>query len=81
MYSPRTWGWTAGCGNLLGLDGVFPTHVGMDRLPNRGGVRPSRIPHARGDGPYALACDWVSVVYSPRTWGWTVYIEEAEHAE
>ncbi len=31
-YSPRTWGWTDPWGMPLRAGGVFPTHVGMDRV-------------------------------------------------
>ena len=49
--SPRTWGWTAVRDNLLLREGVFPTHVGMDRERLLEEKEHDRVPHARGDGP------------------------------
>ena len=48
---------------------VFPTHVGMNRLPVGLVTSPSGIPHARGDEPARTRVVGSSAKYSPRTWG------------
>ncbi len=70
-YSPRTWGWTEAGIHCGGLRGVFPTHVGMDRVRPNPLSRTPRIPHARGDGPIRVRSCFTLTSYSPRTWGWT----------
>ena len=69
--SPRTWGWTVLrlCYRLPG--GVFPTHVGMDRLIGILAQISRCVPHARGDGPRGRPMDSDQRGCSPRTWGWT----------
>ena len=50
--SPRTWGWTGSAPQTYTDRDAFPTHVGMDRstAPHRDTA--TRVPHARGDGPF-----------------------------
>ena len=54
---------------LQGLETVFPTHVGMNRV-NRDQRRIlDSVPHARGDEPVDPGlCDHLAMC-SPRTWG------------
>ncbi len=52
-YSPRMWGWTEERSPALPACAVFPTHVGVDRLPGRTSSQRTRIPHACGGGPDA----------------------------
>ena len=69
--SPRTWGWTAYRFRSEPLRPVFPTHVGMDRRMAMPATSPTRVPHARGDGPFTDYSETAEQTCSPRTWGWT----------
>ena len=71
QYSPRTWGWTVVVVQGGPKFGVFPTHVGMDRMTASPATYTLRIPHARGDGPRECILNPRPSGYSPRTWGWT----------
>ncbi len=71
-FSPRTWGWTDAGILATRRRYVFPTHVGMDRLPLGYDSGGGSFPHARGDGPPAVWTSQAQVAFSPRTWGWTV---------
>ncbi len=50
--TPRTRGWT----RLVRVAGLaqhgYPAHAEMDRRPLSDGFTPTRLPRARGDGPY-----------------------------
>jgi len=69
VSSPRTWGCFYPCGSCMGLQRVFPTHVGVFlRYVLRTSSRIS-LPHARGG---VSGLDLVNTVHhqsSPRTWG------------
>jgi len=69
--SPREWGWTDIVRALRSNAGVFPTRVGMDRLPVLHRPVVDRVPHASGDGPSAIQKKRGSPKCSPREWGWT----------
>jgi len=69
--SPHTWGWTGMRRTAINRYPEFPTHVGMDlKMKNitKGGMR---VPHTRGDGPWASLNDLLRHESSPHTWGWT----------
>ncbi len=70
-FSPRAWGWTGGVARLIHGPQVFPTRVGMDRLPPSHHLCNRRFPHARGDGPDRFLCLSGRLAFSPRAWGWT----------
>jgi len=36
--------------------GMFPTHVGMNRIRPTCGLPADDVPHTRGDEPFASAC-------------------------
>ena len=70
-YSPPAWGWSGHESKLQAYAEVFPTRVGMVRLPP---VRPGhqlRIPHPRGDGPSMSKANKHPNTYSPPAWGWS----------
>ena len=50
-------------------DGVFPTHVGMNRNSWQKRLRTTRIPHTRGDEPQGATIISLFYEYSPHTWG------------
>ncbi len=77
VFSPRTWGWTAGEGLHRPAPRVFPTHVGVDRRPRRKRTTSPRFPHARGGGPPVRPRPASLAKFSPRTWGWTSREAEA----
>ena len=72
LCSPRTWGWTGVGHERILVSIVFPTHVGMDRTRALMARLCSRVPHARGDGPFHGNGRSERLQCSPRTWGWTV---------
>ena len=73
LFSPRTWGWTAGAKQIISEDRVFPTHaacalvrVGVD-LSRRWTLSTCmRFPHARGGGPTGLSGKPALWLFSPR---------------
>src|SRR5690606_12173770 len=65
-------GWSDRQRHRSGRSPVLPTHVGMVRTPSAAWMTPLRAPHARGDGPTAMAFLTDSSACSPRTWGWSV---------
>src|SRR5690606_15330504 len=69
--APRTWGWTGVQQHPVGGGRPSPTHVGMDRRSKRTWRRSGAEPHARGDGPRAVAQRAGGGGRAPRTWGWT----------
>ncbi len=78
MFSPRPWGWSAV--ELKGRAGkvVFPTPVGMVRMPYFFHALDARFPHARGDGPPRRDLASAAHEFSPRPWGWSgVHLSEA----
>ena len=72
-YSPHAWGWTEILNRTVDRDIVFPTRVGMDRVPEYVITRPQGIPHTRGDGPQIRVLSFLILEYSPHAWGWTVH--------
>ena len=77
--APRTWGWTDRGERHHGRQNESPTHVGMDRGSTAATPTPSGEPHARGDGPAAIAGVGAVFARAPRTWGWTVLPQDAAH--
>ena len=51
------------------IPGVFPTRVGMNRGQAAGVPFCARIPHTRGDEPFASVIFAQAVEYSPHAWG------------
>jgi len=72
VFSPHTWGWTLVLNQSLGMDFVFPTHVGMDLDRSQPGYCRRCFPHTRGDGPKWEKVIDIIVQFSPHTWGWTL---------
>jgi len=70
-FSPHPWGWTDTVFFASDRVSVFPTPVGMDRLPRPSRPAAPRFPHTRGDGPCADDPGRRGVVFSPHPWGWT----------
>ncbi len=71
IYSPRAWGCT-GSGILHRAEvRLFPTSVGVYRLPSTATNRPLSIPHERGGVPYGGNSQGSVKRYSPRAWGCT----------
>ena len=70
-FSPRAWGWSAPRPALCICFSVLPTCVGMvrDSLFDKGLV--GRSPHVRGDGPNVTPTCTMSILFSPRAWGWS----------
>ena len=69
-YSPRPWGWSAPGAAPSPPCHVFPTPVGMARPRAATREHDVCIPHARGDGPFAMSAAYSVTLYSPRPWGW-----------
>ena len=69
-FSPRAWGWSGRSVPDGAAAGVLPTCVGMVRRPGTNGPKPSCSPHVRGDGPHRPGDRVVTVMFSPRAWGW-----------
>ena len=50
-FSPHAWGWTGTPNGVRGMQSVFPTCVGMNRLGVSPEILRSCFPHMRGDEP------------------------------
>ncbi len=70
--SPRTWGWTDERLVPARRRGLFPTHVGVDRIAMQQHRARKTLPHARGGGPASGSAEAMAENSSPRTWGWTL---------
>ncbi len=77
-YSPHAWGWTASTRWSWARGSVFPTRVGMDRLPTDHWLSRFGIPHTRGDGPDRSWTVTGLSSYSPHAWGWTEVTDLAD---
>ena len=53
---------------------VFPTPVGMVRAKSKKKYKKIGFPHARGDGPLINGFRIGPIAFSPRPWGWSVYV-------
>ncbi len=71
QFSPRVWGWSGGRVLVQPRPHVFPTGVGMVRLPAPPLPPCGGFPHGCGDGPNPLPATGSSVGFSPRVWGWS----------
>ena len=71
--SPRSRGWTVAPQLVEVLVGGFPALAGMDPPSKRTPGRTSRIPRARGDGPWLRRAPACTGRDSPRSRGWTRY--------
>ncbi len=69
-FSPPAWGWPDLPFRLLGVDGVFPTRVGMARCSTGCGTCCWSFPHPRGDGPRPGRPARAPAPFSPPAWGW-----------
>ena len=47
----------------------FPTYVGMNRRCSATGLRPTGVPHIRGDEPQIERLAEIIRASSPHTWG------------
>ena len=72
MFSPRPWGWSGLVNAWIRVEHVFPTPVGMVRIPAPTRPPPAGFPHARGDGPGGCGATSSLRSFSPRPWGWSV---------
>ena len=70
-YSPPAWGWSGPQRPRRRDVPVFPTRVGMVRLPRMIWKGCWGIPHPRGDGPATLKEQQERIEYSPPAWGWS----------
>ena len=68
-FSPRMWGCSGQHIHTPVFFGVFPTHVGMFRVPTRENAVPSSFPHACGDVPVRGLGSTPAIPFSPRMWG------------
>ena len=73
VFSPRPWGWSVDDQLTVQIDCVFPTPVGMVRLPAEQPAIFAGFPHARGDGPKNHPRMSNALQFSPRPWGWSVF--------
>ena len=71
-FSPREWGWSGDAGQKRFWRRVFPTRVGMVRLPRELSRSSVCFPHASGDGPTVVRLEAAKPLFSPREWGWSV---------
>ncbi len=74
-FSPRPWGWSAAAFYADRTGKVFPTPVGMVRMPSLWAFPTSGFPHARGDGPTPHRPSADIVEFSPRPWGWSDFVD------
>ncbi len=73
-FSPHAWGWSAVKQAYLLIGDIFPTRVGMVRIPIFL-PRPRRyFPHTRGDGPQGGIMPMVGIEFSPHAWGWSAAV-------
>ena len=73
-FSPHPWGWSDGSPSAAYLRRIFPTPVGMVRIPVSTVFSGPHFPHTRGDGPQNCATVFITGKFSPHPWGWS-----AEH--
>ena len=73
-YSPHTWGWTANIQLPTNYIDLFSTHVGLNREGQRRFSQAYTILHTRGVEPSPLHLLNSKILYSPHTWGWTVWL-------
>ena len=71
LFSPHAWGCTAPIRQQQEEAQVFPTCVGMYRVPAPVGQLPQSFPHMRGDVPPFLFQRGTSKAFSPHAWGCT----------
>ena len=70
--SPPTWG-CSGISRTQFLSWcVFPTHVGVFRMPHGSGSSSASLPHPRGGVPPPYTSPQPSITSSPPTWGCSV---------
>jgi hypothetical protein len=74
-FSPRPWGWSAEARWRAHPGEVLPTPVGMVREPAPFDQDGRGSPHARGDGPSSGSLTKQPRTFSPRPWGWSVFLE------
>src|SRR5208337_352760 len=75
-FSPRAWGWSDNGCSPCAESRVLPTRVGMVRRVGRSKLSARRSPHARGDGPCGSTLGVMTIVFSPRAWGWSGFMPE-----
>ena len=79
-FSPRAWGWSELRRQSSFVDVVFPTCVGMVRVPSGSGCYCSGFPHVRGDGPTRERVNARHFLFSPRAWGWSEEYEKKSNS-
>ncbi len=70
--SPRTRGWSVVGGAVIGLDGVFPAHAGLERNSTRSTNHAACVPRACGAEACSAMISALRLTCSPRTRGWSV---------
>ena len=69
QFSPLTWGCSSAWQTFGCAGRVFPTHVGMFRVPSFAACIGSGFPHSRGDVPNMGGMKTQKPKFSPLTWG------------
>ena len=80
-YSPHAWGWSVNRNHNPDQNQIFPTRVGMVRIPDPSEPRHWYIPHTRGDGPVEAFAHQHSDAYSPHAWGWSAVMKSVGKPE
>src|ERR1044071_7071647 len=70
-FSPHAWGWSVIPDHEKAFPPVFPTRVGMVRLPSPFAMLAASFPHTRGDGPSSAPRPILCLWFSPHAWGWS----------
>ena len=71
-FSPHKWGWSVTVIDEPLAITVFPTQVGMVRMPAASGIMRRSFPHTSGDGPDTHHRHAPLGKFSPHKWGWSV---------
>ena len=71
LFSPRTGGWSALFNSRITGLMVLPPHGGMVRSSSTSSPPTRSSPPARGDGPHSVLAEITTVLFSPRTGGWS----------
>ena len=69
---PRSWGWSWRV--TIRIDPAGLSHAcGNGPWRDKAGNMQEEFPHARGDGPYKAQTQTGFSMFSPRSWGWSVF--------
>ena len=70
QFTPRVWGWFGLRTQTQRIRRVYPTGVGMVRIPQDQAPLDTRLPHGCGDGSFRVWPVPLSLRFTPRVWGW-----------